>query len=71
MTAASTSDARKRNTSPVDPVEVVARAACDPGSIFPRHFDAGWYEGDKRYESLPLWQARAIVQALRENGFTL
>lgn len=64
MTAASTSDARKRNASPVDPVEVVARAIT---TAIGEDFD----DNDSIDQALALDCGRDVVNALRENGFTL
>ena len=58
MTAASTSDARKRNGSQVDPVEVVARV------IHPYAFEP-WM---KHSPVAARAAAARIVEALRENG---
>ena len=59
MTAASNSESRKRLASPVDPVEVVARA------INPSAFESDAILS----KAFARDQARRSIAALRENGF--
>lgn len=57
MTAASTSDARKRHAAQVDPVEVVARV------LHPRAFEYG-----REWIVLALEDSERVVAALRAEG---
>lgn len=68
MSAASTSDARKRNGSQVDPVEVVAKERFEDLMGEGAWDDAGF--GDILRDAMRVG-ARRTVSALRENGFTL
>ncbi len=73
MTAASTSDARKRNAAQADPVEIVARRlyAMEPEWSYSYRRNREWSETSWHTRFALTNRARHIIAALRENGFTL